>query len=180
MKKLLLIVFVAIATTALAQYTYEGQKNSEGLPNGEGVMTWKDTRFEGTFRNGDPVKGTYYWLNENGWWAKTTGTFITKKHPKGQLQSSDVLEHGYVEKFKCGEYGFVFHGNKKNGLCDGYGEIIYYTAYYAHGTVKAGNRKMTREPDTTRLARPVKATASICAAIAAEAEKEESRSDNDT
>lgn len=34
--------------------------------------------------------------------------------------------------------------------------------------------------DTTKLARPVKAMANICAAIAAEAEKEESRADNDT
>ena len=59
MKKILLIAFIVLAGTVSAQYTYEGEKNSEGLPDGEGVMKWSNARFKGTFRNEDPVKGTF-------------------------------------------------------------------------------------------------------------------------
>ena len=128
MKKIcFIIVSFLITVTAVAQYQYKGQTDKKGLPHGQGVMTWRDgSSFEGTFSKGEPLKGTFIKCNYGKKISKIVGSFTTKKHPKGQLLSSDVLEHGYVELIKFGKDGLMFKGYKKNGICEGEGECCYF------------------------------------------------------
>ena len=128
MRKIVFIAVLLLTTvTAFAQYQYKGQTDKKGRPDGEGVMTWNDgSSFEGTFSKGEPVKGTFIKCNYSKKLSKIVGSFTTKKHPKGQLSSSDVLEHGYVELIRFGNDGLMYKGYKKNGVCEGQGECCYF------------------------------------------------------
>ena len=110
MRKIVFIAVLLLTTvTAFAQYQYKGQTDKKGRPDGEGVMTWNDgSSFEGTFSKGEPVKGTFIKCNYSKKLSKIVGSFTTKKHPKGQLSSSDVLEHGYVELIRFGNDGLMY------------------------------------------------------------------------
>lgn len=127
MKRLLLMLFLVVAATASAQYTYVGQKNSKGLPEGEGVMKWSNARFEGTFHKGEPVKGTLTKYNSNGKRESVEiGTFTTRSHKKGFLNPNDVLGNGFVEKTVFGTEGLISKMNYKNGLAEGAGEVLFF------------------------------------------------------
>ncbi len=120
-------VLLLTTMSAMAQYQYKGQTDKKGLPHGQGVMTWSDgSSFEGTFVKGNPVKGTFIKYTNGRRSAKIVGSFTTKRHPKGQLLSSDVLEHGYVDCVKFGKEALIYRGYKKNGICEGQGECSFF------------------------------------------------------
>ena len=128
---LLALLFTVLTVTASAQpalksYQYEGQTDSNGRPEGQGVMTWDDAKFEGTFHNGEPTEGIFITYENGKKIKKSTGSFTTKSHREGQLQSSDVLEHGWAEKIVLGENGLVYRGQYKDGLAEGYGECFFF------------------------------------------------------
>lgn len=165
MKKILLIAFIVLAGTVSAQgvtsvingttYRYEGQVDTKGRPEGEGMMRWSDARFEGTFHKGNPVKGTFTKYQKGKVFYKSVGSFTTKKHPKGQLNSTDVLEHGYVEATRLEPNGLVYKGKKKNGLCEGYGECLFFDEVCVdvgnwHNNFVSGNARRIYKDRTMR------------------------------
>ena len=129
MKNVFFCIALLLLTTlsAMAQYQYKGQTDKKGLPHGQGVMTWSDgSSFEGTFSKGNPVKGTFIAYKNGKRVSKGTGFYMTKKHPKGQLLSSDILENGYVEKAILGPKGLLYKGEYRYGVAEGKGECFFF------------------------------------------------------
>lgn len=50
-----------------------------------------------------------------------------------------MLENGYVERVVYGPDGLIYHGNKKNGVAEGYGECLYLTKDHIRTYLKVGN-----------------------------------------
>lgn len=146
-QKILLMLLAVLPLTTFAQQ-YEGERNKDGQPDGQGVMCFKsvtngvifDERIEGTFKKGVPQKGKAYRTYRKDGRPKYIfeGKFKLKK--EGVLRNlADLLKTGNIifyyyedgDNYKKYGYEITWGPYKNNDMKNYYGlsckdKTMYY------------------------------------------------------
>ena len=122
-------------TSMSTNSSFEGTLDSQGLYNGDGILTIHATTYEGNFRHGTPTAGNWFistpTTRYSGQARATKGMAYPQPHGSGTLKiiaSKEVFIGQFQDGKKHGTGTFItaedtIHGRWSNDvLCDGKGE----------------------------------------------------------